>query len=124
LRFWQDPWQLCDRLGLKRKIEVYVTPMDLVTGMAGELSANVREHFKVSQSANERMPQAVIAERAELTPFTSFYCSMRHSNSSPIHQSAKHVREPAVASARLAMRTIQAGTQEMQPETYARFDLR
>jgi len=52
---------------------MYVAPMNLVRGMAGELFADVREHFQVSQPANERMPQAVIAKRTELTPFASLY---------------------------------------------------
>src|SRR6516225_7013584 len=78
--------------------------MNLVRGMAGELFADIREHFQVSQPANERMPQAVIAKRTELTPFASLYRPMRYSNSSLIHQSAKHVRETAMASAGFAIK--------------------
>src|SRR5580704_12251795 len=108
-RLWQDAGQLSDGLCLKGKIQVYVAPMNLVRGMAGELFADIREHFQVSQPANEGMPQAVIAERAELTPFTNFYRPMRYSNSRLIHQPAKHVREAAMASARLAIKGTKNG---------------
>src|SRR5258708_5837393 len=50
------------------------------------------------------MPQAMITECAELTPLASFYRPMRHWNSRLIHQSAKHVRETAVASAGFAIK--------------------
>jgi hypothetical protein len=84
---------------------MYIAPMNLVGGMAGELFANVREDFQISRPTDERMPQAVIAERAKLPPLTSFCRPMRHSNSRFIHQSAKHIREAAVTSARFAVKS-------------------
>ena len=51
----------------------------------------------------------MITECAELTPLASFYRPMRHSNSRLIHQSAKHVRETAVASAGLAIKGVKNG---------------
>ena len=52
LRARQNTGQLFDGLRLKRKIHVYVASRNLVRGVAGDLFADVRDHFQVSQSAN------------------------------------------------------------------------